>query len=282
MCKDLKSIKQRANLSSAGIMETGDHFKNGARKNWTSNTIWSIVAGLLLGMSACSSPDFSKVKTGMTKTEVESLVGKPQMIVPLPLQEVWCWGKIPQTQIIFSNDTVELLNIDNRELCFKGVDKDGNVITYENNVDEQSSVSSLSPKENAEGKWGYVDETGKAVIPFKYDHASDFEYGYAEVVIKNRNWDGTSSSDEFLSGIIDAKGETVVDFKYVHIFPLDGVFCFQDGFLGLMDLSGNIVVEPQYEGCAGMVGDNIQMRKDGKWILIDKKGNVVDDDYDNE
>ncbi|MDR2409634.1 MAG: hypothetical protein LBE13_16200 [Bacteroidales bacterium] len=66
-----KYFKQDANLSITGTMEFRDHFKNGARKNWASNIVWSVIAGLLLGVSACSSPDFSKVKTGKTKTEQE-------------------------------------------------------------------------------------------------------------------------------------------------------------------------------------------------------------------
>lgn len=37
------------------------------------------------------------------------------------------------------------------------------------------------------GKWGYVDKTGKVVIPFQYDHASTFQRG-AAIVKKGDEW----------------------------------------------------------------------------------------------
>ena len=37
------------------------------------------------------------------------------------------------------------------------------------------------------GKWGYIDKTGKIMIPFQYDHASAF-YKNATLVKKNNEW----------------------------------------------------------------------------------------------
>ena len=31
------------------------------------------------------------------------------------------------------------------------------------------------------GKWGFIDETGKEVIPLKYDLGFDFKEGFAEI-----------------------------------------------------------------------------------------------------
>ena len=63
-----------------------------------------------------------------------------------------------------------------------------------------------------DGKWGFINKKGKAVIDFKYDEVKNFdENGLAAVAIKEENDDG---EEELLWGYINKKGDTVVKCKY--------------------------------------------------------------------
>jgi hypothetical protein len=55
------------------------------------------------------------------------------------------------------------------------------------------------------GKWGFIDTTGKEIISAQYDEAISFEDGYARVKFMGQ-W-----------GVIDKKGNTVVPFLYYFI-----------------------------------------------------------------
>jgi hypothetical protein len=52
------------------------------------------------------------------------------------------------------------------------------------------------------GKCGYIDKTGREVVPIKYDEASKFSEGMAEVRLGSK-W-----------GFVDKVGNEVVSFKY--------------------------------------------------------------------
>jgi hypothetical protein len=89
--------------------------------------------------------------------------------------------------------------------------------------------------------FGYVDDTGKMVIPAIYERAFHFRYGFAKVK-KNDKW-----------GAIDTNGKVVIPFKYENdvycsswfkkskagviaaVFMLDGKYC-------VIDCTGNIRV----------------------------------------
>ena len=51
-------------------------------------------------------------------------------------------------------------------------------------------------------KFGFIDKTGKEVIPIKYDYAQDFSEGLAKVKLNNK-W-----------GFIDKTGKEVIPIKY--------------------------------------------------------------------
>ena len=59
------------------------------------------------------------------------------------------------------------------------------------------------------GKWGFIDESGKEVVPLIYDYIESFENGFAEVMI-NDKW-----------GFIDESGKEVVpliyDYDYIEL-----------------------------------------------------------------
>jgi hypothetical protein len=46
----------------------------------------------------------------------------------------------------------------------------------------------LKPNQGENGKCGFIDQTGKEVIPFQYDGTEEFINGWAEVIIDG-HWD---------------------------------------------------------------------------------------------
>ena len=52
------------------------------------------------------------------------------------------------------------------------------------------------------GKWGYIDKTGREIIPFKYDMAYAFGEGLVAVCL----------NDKF--GFVDKRGKEIIPLKY--------------------------------------------------------------------
>jgi len=60
----------------------------------------------------------------------------------------------------------------------------------------------LRPVRGQNYKWGFVDETGNEVIPFKYDEAKEFSEGFAAVKLNNK-W-----------GFINKTGKVILPLKF--------------------------------------------------------------------
>jgi hypothetical protein len=136
----------------------------------------------------------------------------------------------------------------------------------------------LHPVEDAEGKWGYIDRTGRFRIPPRYNGAGQFSEGVAYVWF----WEGEQRRD----GVVDVNG------KFTRLPPTnDYQFIFHDGLArfetplgqerkyGYMDVTGRVVISPQFydsghfsEGLAW-----VSVLREGKWLygFIDKTGKVV-------
>lgn len=89
------------------------------------------------------------------------------------------------------------------------------------------------------GKWGFVNEKGKLVIPIEFDGVDSFDDGVCRVVNNN------------LYGLIDKKGKFIVPYKYKFIgFCLEGCLSVRDattGKEGFIDKIGKIVVPLKYD-----------------------------------
>lgn len=87
------------------------------------------------------------------------------------------------------------------------------------------------------GKWGFIDKTGREAVPCQYDDAGSFSEGLAAVLL-NGKW-----------GFIDKTGKEVVPFKYNTVWP------FSEGLAkvwlnhkyGYIDKTGREVVPCQYD-----------------------------------
>lgn len=126
-------------------------------------------------------------------------------------------------------------------------------------------------------KWGYIDKTGKEVIPCIFELVDDFNDGIA-FVKQGGKW-----------GIIDCDGKQIVPFKYDHVQSCgfnDGLAAVQfNGKWGFINKDGVGVIPCKFE-FAGPFSEGLsKIKLNGEWGYIDKEGeriiSSVSDDCNN-
>lgn len=159
------------------------------------------------------------------------------------------------------------------------IDKTGKLVVPPQ-YDEVRGFSEGYAALKIDGKWGFINKTGKEVVSPHYDHVKDFSEGLAAVEIDGK-W-----------GYIDKTGGEVLPPKYISLNTGD----FKEGLAavkidnkwGVIDKNGKVIIHPQYdfvrdfhEGLA-VVG-YIKNRRDGtcNYGVIDKTGKVVVPIQDN-
>jgi hypothetical protein len=87
-------------------------------------------------------------------------------------------------------------------------------------------------------KWGYIDQTGRLIIPFKFDGADDFSEGLAAVEIKEK----TGYIDKTGKFVIQPQFHRVGDFSegLAAVVPVDASW---PGNLAYINQSGQIVIK---------------------------------------
>lgn len=158
------------------------------------------------------------------------------------------------------------------------LDHEGKVIlndvtSYEKVVDmwEKDEVfkEGLLPIRKDDG-FGYIDKTGKFVIPCSFDEADEFNEGIAWVRKGDyNNW-----------GCIDKNGQTVLPFVYERNEFHDGLAIIsiesnRKRLFGYMDKHGKTVIPCIYTYAAHFHCGVAAVRKDDKWFYIDKQGKQV-------
>lgn len=133
---------------------------------------------------------------------------------------------------------------------------------------------------------GFIDEKGTTVIAPRYEiePGDDFRFngGLAKVVL-SRDTDGNTKD-----GFIDKTGAVVLRLDF-------GVSKFTEGLaraiivrgkndtvIGYIDVTGKMVIAPQFDGARAFTNGLACVRKQGKgWGLIDRTGSfVIDPQYD--
>lgn len=135
------------------------------------------------------------------------------------------------------------------------------------------------------GKWGLINNKGKESKDFKYD---DIVLGMSGYYINN---DVIIASENGKYGIYDEKFKKRSDFScdQIGIPTADKIYAYREGDKwGFVNSSGEVVIEPQYEGAKSFSNGLAAVCVDGKWGFIDEENQLViscefgDADYFNE
>ena len=134
-------------------------------------------------------------------------------------------------------------------------------------ANEYSNGQNLEPRKGANNKWGFADETGNLIIPFKYDLVDGFSEGLAAVIIREVGW-----------GFIDKNDNVVVPMKYDLVFHfVEGLAKAElNGKTGFIDRTGQAVIPFKYDFAVNFSESRFKgfsmVRLDGKYGFIDKTG----------
>src|SRR5262245_9631087 len=91
------------------------------------------------------------------------------------------------------------------------------------------------------GPWGYIDKTGRTVIPLQFTSAQSFSEGLAAVAVQST--DGRAAKKY---GYIDRTGTLVIPAEYTQVKPAfrNGRAAVKLGNWGLIDRGGKLIVPP--------------------------------------
>lgn len=116
-------------------------------------------------------------------------------------------------------------------------------------------------------RFGYLDESGKEVVPLIYEDAGYFIREGMAAVKLNGHW-----------GFIDKTGRVVIPFKYDdrYIGFSDGLAAVKlKGYWGFIDKAGKEVIPMKYKEAMDFSGGMGAVKLNGRWGFIDKKGVIV-------
>lgn len=119
-------------------------------------------------------------------------------------------------------------------------------------------------------KWGYINKSGKTVIPFIYDLAYSFVDGKA-IVMNGNAWKG------YKYGLIDLNGTTILPIMYDGLSRL-GKHLFKAKIgekYGILNLNGDIVISFAYNEIDYIQDRFIKVVKDNLWGILDMRGNFI-------
>ncbi len=123
-------------------------------------------------------------------------------------------------------------------------------------------------------KIGFINETGKLVVPCKYYLFEGFENGYSIVAI-------SVTETESKWGLMDSTGKETIAlvYDYLDYFPAFKVVSYTDkeSFkAGLMDVNGKTIITPQYDALSMGVGAGLwSVSKDYKFGAVNLKNQVI-------
>ena len=123
----------------------------------------------------------------------------------------------------------------------------------------------ITPTQEKEGKFGYLFSDGKLFKSPEFNYASDFRYGYANII------------KDSIPGLLYKNGKV----KY---FPKYSLTYWNNDKLGLaiknnkygfIDKNGNLIVPLIYDDAFPFYDGYASVKKGEKWFYIDKKGNEI-------
>ena len=148
------------------------------------------------------------------------------------------------------------------------LNKKSNTLLYRRWYDNIMDFNEGLAKVRLDNKYGYIDKTGREVVPCKYGFGFDFEDGLAKVEL-NGKW-----------GLIDETGREVTPCKYNYICDFSNGLAIVElnEKWGYIDKTGNEVIPCKYEDAVDFEEGLARVKLNGKWGYIDKQGNWYDEE----
>jgi len=122
-------------------------------------------------------------------------------------------------------------------------------------------------------KYGFINKTGKVVIPFQYDDVLFFSEGLCAVAVTKQIEDSTYSEWTY----IDATGKTAIDsvFEVAQNFNSGLAAVKRKGKWSWIDKKEKDVFGSDFEECQSFKGGFAAYKKNGFFGLINKLGKIV-------
>lgn len=119
---------------------------------------------------------------------------------------------------------------------------------------------------NTRPRCGYIDITGKEIVPLEYVEVNDFSEGLALV-----------AKDYSHYGFIDKTGKVSIPLIYDDAKPFsEGLACVEvDRKYGYIDKSNKTIIAPEYDHASSFKGGIALVKKDDKYGFINKKGEQI-------
>ena len=147
----------------------------------------------------------------------------------------------------------------------------------DNYVDVKYMGNNLFKVKNSSGKWGVINEYGETTVAIQYDSITP--------IVENRAL-LLDATGQFLSGIINEKGQIIKTFSNNEVFVSfpyfnEGMlaYCVYVGgydLFGYLDINGNTRIEPKYFWAAPFNnGKAVVQYKSKNYGLIDKSGSTA-------
>lgn len=118
-----------------------------------------------------------------------------------------------------------------------------------------------------DGKYGFVDENGRVVIPCIWEDADSFSEGLARVKDENNMW-----------GFINKRGETIIPFQWTFACSFsEGLACVEEDeqYWGFIDSKGNMVIPCEWHKAQSFIEGLAPVQDGVKYGYIDKNGELV-------
>jgi len=233
--------------------------------------------------------DFYFVESNVNKNSVQNIPPKETTVEIKKTTPATIWAGLRNTarnllkydSVSSFEDNLALVRIGNYEIGKYGfIDKTGKEIIplIYNDADSFSEgLARVRIGDDKTGKHGFIDNLGKIVIPIKYDDASRFSEGVAAVKLGGRQTGKW--------GFIDKTDKEIIPFKYnvVLVFS-EGLVAvrigdYKTGKYGFIDKTGKEIIPAKYDS-AGLFSEGLAAISIGDWEtgkhgFIDKTGRVV-------
>lgn len=116
-----------------------------------------------------------------------------------------------------------------------------------------------------DGRWGFIDRSGSFVIKPEYEQVRHFSEGRA-CVKRDGKW-----------GLIDTNGRLVLECQFDHLEPLYAGMAAANinGKAGFISAAGKLLIEPKFENCFSFFGDLAVVKLGKTYSYIQRDGQIV-------